>query len=64
MKIVIDFDLCQGHAVCMGEAPDVFRVDEDGVLTVLNAAPDEALREAVETAAKYCPNQSITVVEE
>ena len=26
MKIKVDFDLCQGHANCMGEAPEVFEV--------------------------------------
>ena len=36
MKIEVDWDLCQGHANCMGDAPEVFRVDDDGKLTVLD----------------------------
>ena len=63
MKIVIDFDLCQGHAVCMGEAPEVFKVDEKGMLTVLLESSPEALREKVEAAAEYCPTGSITIVD-
>ena len=28
MKIKIDLALCQGHSVCLGEAPEVFDVIE------------------------------------
>jgi ferredoxin len=61
MKIVVDWDLCQGHAVCMGEAPEVFQVDEKGMLTVLNETPDESLRKKVEAAARYCPTNAISL---
>ena len=55
MRIKVDFDLCQGHANCMGEAPDVFQVDDNGFLNILQEEPPEALREKVELAVKYCP---------
>ena len=29
-RIVVDRDLCQGHGVCEGEAPDVFTVSKTG----------------------------------
>lgn len=61
MKIVIDYDLCQGHANCMGDAPEVFQVDDDGMLTVLQEQPDESLRKQVESAVRYCPAGAITV---
>jgi len=63
MKIVVDWDLCQGHANCMGDAPEVFRVDDEGMLTVLLEQPPEALRQKVELAARYCPTQAIRVEE-
>jgi ferredoxin len=62
MRIIVDWDLCQGHANCMGDAPSVFRVDEEGVLTVLIEQPPEAMRQEVESAARYCPTQAIRVV--
>ena len=34
-RIVVDRDLCQGHGVCEGEAPEVFSVSKQGELTVL-----------------------------
>jgi ferredoxin len=63
MKIVIDWDLCQGHGVCEGEAESVFSVDEEGKLTVLMEEPGEALRAAVDQAVLYCPQRAISIVE-
>jgi ferredoxin len=61
MEIKVDFDLCQGHAVCMGEAPEVFKVDDNGFLAILQDQPPEDLREQVELAVKYCPTGAISV---
>jgi len=63
MKIIVDFDLCQGHANCMGDAPEVFRVDDEGMLTVLLEEPPAAMRDRVELAVRYCPTQAIRLVE-
>lgn len=59
MKVIVDFDLCQGHGVCEGEAPEVFELDDGGKLTVLEESPPEAVRGQVEAAVKYCPNMAI-----
>ena len=61
MKIVVDYDLCEANALCMGVAPEVFRVEEDDTLTVLIEEPGEALRAKVEEAARLCPRQAITI---
>jgi ferredoxin len=61
MKVLIDWDLCQGHANCTGDAPEVFHVDDDGKLQVLQEEPDESLREKVELAVRYCPTQAIRI---
>ena len=63
MRIKADFDLCKGHANCMGEAPEVFQVDDNGYLTILQEKPPEALREAVELAVKYCPTGALSLEE-
>lgn len=64
MRIIIDRDLCQGHAACMGEAPEVFHVTDKGVMTVLDSSPPEALRAKVASAAQYCPTGAITIAED
>jgi sterol 14-demethylase len=64
MKIVINRDFCQGHSVCMGEAPEVFEVDDDGNLKLLREDVPPELLEKVRNAAKYCPTNAISLVEE
>ena len=44
MRVVVDFDLCESNAVCMGIAPEVFEVRDDDFLYVLQEEPDESLR--------------------
>ena len=41
MRIVVDFDLCESNAVCMGIAPEVFEVRDDDFLYVLDENPPE-----------------------
>lgn len=61
MRVVVDFDLCESNAVCMGIAPEVFEVRDDDFLYVLQEEPPEELREKVEEAARRCPKQAITI---
>ncbi len=61
MKILVDWDLCQGHANCTGDAPEVFHVDDDGKLHVLIEEPDESLRSKVELAVRYCPSGALRI---
>ena len=67
MKVVVDLDLCQGHAVCQLEAPEIFRVvDRPGDyarVEVILEEPPEALRAKLEAAARYCPNRVISIEE-
>jgi ferredoxin len=64
MRIVVDHDLCQGHAACEGEAPEVFAVSKKGELTVLMPRPPEEQRAAVELAVKYCPTHALRLEED
>lgn len=61
MKVSVNFDLCQSNALCMGAAPEVFEVRDDGFLYVLQEEPPEELRERVLEAESLCPVQAITV---
>ena len=61
MRIVIDWDLCQGHANCMGEVPEVFEVNDEGKLTVLQERPPESLRAKIDLAVRYCPTGAISL---
>jgi ferredoxin len=61
MKIVVDFDLCQSHALCMENAPEIFEVRDDGFLYVLDETPPEALRAKATKAARECPTGAIQI---
>jgi len=56
MRIKIDLQLCQGHGVCIEEAPEVFRiVSEPGRYDhaeLIEASPDESLRAKIQAAVK------------
>ena len=68
MRVKVDLDLCQGHAMCQLEAPEIFRVvDRPGDyprVDVILESPSEALREKLEAAARYCPNRVISIEED
>lgn len=59
LKVVVDRMLCQGHAVCMGEAPSHFKVGADGVLQIIKENVSDEEKARVEEAVKYCPNQAL-----
>lgn len=61
MKVVVDFDLCESNAICMGVAPEVFEVRDDDFLYVLDENPAPELHDKVREAAERCPKQAITL---
>jgi ferredoxin len=64
MKVVVDYDLCESNAVCMDVCPEVFKVDDDDMLQILIETPGEDLRAKVEDAARLCPRQAISLLED
>ncbi len=59
MKILVDYDLCEANPVCVQQAPDVFKVDEEDNLDILMEEVPEKQREAVENAVRLCPRQAL-----
>jgi ferredoxin len=64
MRVVVDFDLCESNAVCMGIAPEVFEVRDDDFLYILNETPPEEMRGKIEEAVQRCPKQAISIAED
>ena len=60
-KVSVDYDLCQGHATCMTEAPEIFHVDDAGQLQVLQENPAMDLLHKARQAEKYCPTKAIKI---
>ncbi|MFI1914607.1 ferredoxin [Nocardia sp. NPDC020380] len=63
MRLVVDLDLCQGHAVCQDEAPELFHVPKAGQVEILRADPGPDL-EAARAAVRYCPTQALLLVDD
>ncbi|MBO0853286.1 MAG: ferredoxin [Nocardia sp.] len=63
MRIEVDLDLCQGHAMCQMEAPDIFTVPKHGTVEIARE-PSEADRADVESAVRYCPTQALSIIPE
>lgn len=64
MRVVVDREICEGNAVCMQWAPEVFEVGDDDVARVKIERPDAALRPKVELAVKRCPRQAISIADD
>ncbi|MGN0120061.1 MAG: ferredoxin, partial [Streptomyces albidoflavus] len=50
MRVTVDSEQCVGAGQCVLNAPEVFDQDDDGVVVLLRAEPDERDHEAVRTA--------------
>jgi len=60
-QIHLDKGLCQGHATCMTEAPELFHVDEAGHVTLLQEHPSLDLLTKAQQAEKYCPSKALKI---
>jgi ferredoxin len=61
MKVLVNFDRCEGNARCVKEAPAVFKTDDNDQLVLLQEEPPEELRAAVEAAVARCPRQALMI---
>ena len=60
MRIVVDRDRCEGNAVCVGIAPDLFVLDdEDYVMVTADPIPADQ-EELAEQAIAECPRAALT----
>ena len=63
MRVVVDWDLCESNGLCMAAAPEVFKLQDDDTLLILQETPDESLRGKVAEAIRACPKQTISLQE-
>jgi len=61
MRVVVNRDLCEGNALCVKEAPEVFALGDDDQVRILVEQPDEALRAKVDRAVRRCPRNALTL---
>jgi ferredoxin len=62
-RVVVDDGLCQGHAMCLLEAPEVFEVPKHGTAVVRRPVTGADL-EAVRLAVHHCPTGALKLEED
>ena len=64
MKIEVAEDKCCAAGQCVLVAPALFdQRDEDGIVVLLDAAPDASEHAAAREAAQICPAAAIVLIE-
>lgn len=64
MRIVVDRDKCTGLGMCEAEAPDLFEIDDDGSLEILEERPAEEKRAELRAAVDACPTEALSIAED
>ena len=62
-RVVVDPHLCEGHALCIESAPDLFDLPDDDVATCIQQ-PSAEQWPLVEAAIDACPRGAISIVED
>jgi ferredoxin len=63
MKVVVDFGLCEANGICMGIIPEVFQLDEQDYLHVLDDEVTPANEAQLRDAVRQCPRQAISIAD-
>lgn len=63
MKVTVKTDSCVGAGQCALVAGAVFDQDDDGIVVLLDPAPDASQASAVQRAAALCPARAISIHE-
>jgi sterol 14-demethylase len=67
VRIRVDLDLCQGHSVCVAEAPEIFAIERiDGLDKVVLKAESVGadLRAKLDLAVEHCPTRALSLEED
>jgi ferredoxin len=59
MELRVDRDLCEANGVCTGIAPEVFDLDDEDELQILQPDPSTQVRDRVEQAVVSCPKNAL-----
>ena len=63
-KVEVDFELCESNGVCMGIIPEVFDLDDEDYLHILQDEVTPENESQVKEAVRQCPRQAIFLKEE
>lgn len=61
MRVSVDWQRCEGHGMCANAAPELFALDDEGELRLLQDVVPEELSRRAETAVRMCPVAALGV---
>jgi ferredoxin len=64
MKVVVNNQLCSGHARCASVAPEFFELDDDGYIGFSEKEVPPELEAQARRGARACPERALTFVED
>jgi ferredoxin len=64
IRVVTDPDKCAGNATCVGIAPTVFDLSDEGYVIVLDENPTGDAVALARRAVVNCPTGAITLIED
>jgi ferredoxin len=64
LRVIADRGACCGYGVCAELCPEIFKVDDIGVVTLLTEIVPEGLEVKAREGASACPQNALRVVEE
>jgi ferredoxin len=62
-KVHVERSTCEGYGNCVSACPDIFDLDDEGVVELDAGAAESASLDDLRRAAYDCPTSSITVFE-
>lgn len=64
MKVLVDWNSCDGNGNCAAAAPEIFSLGEDDKLSLLMNEIPATLRSKAETAVRACPKRALRLIVE
>lgn len=62
-RVQVDRERCVGSGVCESLAPEVFEIDDEGVLQVHREEPGDDQLDDVRDAVQQCPARALALTE-
>lgn len=63
LDVGADYKKCEGYANCIMAAPDVFDINDEGVVVVLRDSVEDEERARVTESIRSCPVAALTLTE-
>jgi ferredoxin len=63
MKVTVDPLVCEANAICVGILPQVFDLDDDDNLTILQPEIPAELEAKARQAVRSCPKAALSITE-